>query len=148
MKNMAIRIHHPVNGFILLMIVFAVFSCDKENNEQVPNVYVNFTVDINTGQYTELQLIGGWIYVTGGYRGIILHRSSMEEIVALDRTSTYKPETIGNQIIVESNNLIAADTAGGMRYLLLDGSVVEGPVATPLKKYRTTFTGSVLHVYN
>ncbi len=145
---MASGIFHPVNGIIFLMIVFGALSCDKTDNERVPNVYVNFTVDINSGQYTDLQLIGGWIYVTGGYRGIILHRSSMEEIVALDRTSTYKPETLGNQVFVETNNLIAADTVGGMRYLLLDGSVVEGPVSTPLKKYRTTFNGSVLYVYN
>lgn len=133
---------------VMMLFVVCSSSCDKEGKEQVPNVYVNFMVDINTGQYTDLQIIGGWIYVTGGYRGIILHRSSMEEIVALDRTSTYQPETLGTQIFVEANNLTAADTLNGMRYLLLDGSVIEGPVSTPLKKYRTTLSGSTLHVYN
>jgi hypothetical protein len=145
---MVLKSHHSVNGIILLLIVLAGISCNKESQEKVPNVYVNFTVDINSGQYTDLQLIGGWIYVTGGYRGIILYRGSQDEITALDRTSTYKPVTLGTQVIVESNNLMAADTAHGMRYLLTDGSVVEGSVSVPLKKYRTTFTGSILNVYN
>jgi hypothetical protein len=135
---------------VLLTVFFAMVqtSCNKEGKEQVPNVYVNFMIDIGTGQYTELQLIGGWVYVIGGYRGIILRRNSLEEIVALDRTSTYKPETLGTQVVVGSDQLTAVDTAGGMKYLLMDGTVIEGPVSTPLKRYRTTFNGNTLHVYN
>lgn len=137
---------------ILILSVFLLFaglySCNKDGKERVPNIYVNFTIDVGVGQYTDLQLIGGWIYVTGGYRGIILYRSTLEEIIALDRTSTYKPETIGARVYVEPNNLIASDTTSGMRYFLMDGSVVEGPVSTPLKRYRTTFAGNTLHVYN
>lgn len=133
---------------ILLFAFSFSAGCDKEHRERVPNVYVNFTIDITSGQYTELQLIGGWIYVTGGYRGIILYRNTMDEIVALDRTSTYKPETLGNQVFVEPGNPIAADTAGGMRYLLMDGSVIEGPVTIPLKRYRTSFNGLMLSVFN
>ncbi|MFO7722007.1 MAG: hypothetical protein R6V49_02185 [Bacteroidales bacterium] len=135
-------------ALVLLLLISLQFACDKEGKEQVPNVYVNFMIDIGTGQYTELQLIGGWVYVVGGYRGIILRRNSLEEIVALDRTSTYKPETLGNQVVVGSDNLTAVDTAGGMKYLLMDGTVIEGPVSTPLKRYRTTFNGNTLHVYN
>jgi hypothetical protein len=140
----------PRIGIMALMtciIPFLTF-CNKEEQEKVPNVYVNFMVDVNVGQYTDLQLIGGWVYVTGGYRGIILYRNSLEEIVALDRTSTYKPVTLGIPVVVESNNIAAADTINGMRYLLMDGSVIEGPVNTPLKRYRTTFDGTTLHVYN
>lgn len=133
---------------MLILLLSVVYSCNKDPKERVPNVYVNFMIDIGVGQYTELQLIGGWIYVTGGYRGIILYRNTLEEIVALDRTSTYKPETMGIQIIVETNNLVAADTVNGMKYLLMDGSVIEGPLNTPLKRYRTTFSGNSLHVYN
>jgi hypothetical protein len=123
-------------------------GCNKEKNERVPPVYVNFTVDVTSGQYSDLQLIGGWVYVTGGYRGIVLYRNSMDEIVALDRTSTYKPESQGNQVIVEQGSPIAADTISGMRYFLMDGSVIEGPVNVPLKRYGTNFNGIVLHVYN
>jgi hypothetical protein len=136
-------------AFLMLMILVPFAGgCDKEKRERVPNIYVNFTIDITSGQYTELQLIGGWIYVTGGYRGIILYRNTLEEIVAMDRTSTYKPETLGNQVFVEPGSPIAVDTAGGMRYLLMDGSVIEGPVSIPLKRYRTTFNGMMLSVYN
>jgi hypothetical protein len=133
---------------LLGLTILTAYSCNKDGKEQVPNVYVNFMIDINTGQYTELQLIGGWVYVVGGYRGIILRRNTMEEIVALDRTSTYKPETLGNQVFVGSDQLTAVDTVGGMKYLLMDGTVIEGPVSTPLKRYRTTFNGSTLHVFN
>lgn len=139
------------SAFIFLVVLLSgvFYSCNKDRKEAVPNVYVNFTIDLGVGQYSDLQLIGGWIYVTGGYRGIILYRSTLEEIVALDRTSTYKPETIGARVYVEPTNIIASDTITGMSYLLMDGSVIEGPVSTPLKRYRTTFTGgNTLHVYN
>jgi len=138
--------------YCLLLILFlslpAFWGCDKERRERVPNVYVNFSIDITSGQYTELQMIGGWVYVTGGWRGIVLYRNTMDEIVALDRTSTYKPESLGTQVVVEPGSPIAADTLNGMRYLLMDGSVLEGPVSIPLKRYGTTFNGIILHVYN
>lgn len=136
-------------AIILLFLVLPVFfHCDKKHRERVPNIYVNFVIDLGMGQYSDLQLVGGWVYVKGGYRGIILYRNSLEEVIALDRTSTYKPESIGTQVIVEPNNLIAADTVHGMRYYLMDGTVVEGPVSVPLKRYRSTLSGMSLHVYN
>ncbi len=142
--------HNAAHYFVIIIIavLLPLQGCDKEGKERVPNVYVNFTIDITSGQYIELEMIGGWVYVTGGYRGIILYRNSIEEIVALDRTSTYKPESLGTQVVVEPNNPIAADTVNGMRYLLMDGSVISGPVSTPLKRYRTSFNGFLLSVYN
>lgn len=137
--------------FIIITILplFLLFNrCGDKDWEYVPNVYVNFNIDISSGQYAELQLIGGWVYVTGGYRGIILYRKSFDEMMAYDRTSTYKPETEGNKVFVDDNGLIAEDTASGSKFLLLDGSVLEGPASVPLKQYRTTFTGTSLHVYN
>ncbi len=132
----------------LLLLLPVWHGCKKDGQERVPNIYVNFTIDITSGLYSELQMIGGWVYVTGGWRGIVLYRNSMEEIVALDRTSTYKPESMGTQVVVEPGAPIAADTINGMRYLLMDGSVLEGPVNIPLKRYGTTFDGIILHVYN
>jgi hypothetical protein len=133
---------------LLIVIIFTGLSCNKERYERVPNVFVNFTIDLNQAQYSPLQLTGGWVYVTGGYRGIIIYRKTFEEFVALDRTSTYKPESEGNRVIVEENNLIAADTVSGSRFLLLDGSIVEGPAPFGLKQYRTTFDGINIHITN
>ncbi len=145
------NVKHTIIYCLLMVLLLALpvsSGCNKEGRERVPPVYVNFTVDVMSGQFSDLQLIGGWVYVTGGYRGIILYRNSMDEIVALDRTSTYKPESQGNQVVVEQGSPIAADTINGMRYLLMDGSVIEGPVNIPLKRYGTSFNGIVVHVYN
>ncbi len=135
-------------ALLLLVYFFAGLGCNKERYERVPNVFVNFTIDLNQAQYTPLQITGGWVYVTGGYRGIIVYRKTFEEFVALDRTSTYKPESEGNRVVVEENNLIAADTVSGSRFLLLDGSVVEGPAPFGLKQYRTSFDGVHIHITN
>jgi nitrite reductase/ring-hydroxylating ferredoxin subunit len=128
----------------------ALFSCkkDKKNqNNPVPNVSVNINIYPNDPQFAvNIGVTGGWVYLTGGNKGIIVYRKSPTDFVAIERTCTYDPST--NFLIkVQSDNVTLKDTCGS-KFLILDGGVTNGPASQGLKTYGTTYDGTTLHIYN
>lgn len=133
---------------LFLLLVFVFFPQCKKNEDPIPYVYVNFYINLNSPQYTDLNNIGGYVYVTGGYRGIVIYRNSIDEFKAFDRACPYKPSKECERVVVEETGITLVDTCCGSRFLLMDGSVVNGPATISLKEYRTYFSGSNLQVRN
>jgi len=134
---------------ILLTIILLqnIISCDSKH-QVVPNVYVNFYLSIFDPEFNDLAAPGNSIYVTGGVNGIVIYRVSQDEFVAYDRTCTYQVEE-NCRITTDDTGLFATDTTCcESKFLLLDGSVQEGPAMYMLKEYQTTFDGTYLHVFN
>jgi hypothetical protein len=75
--------------FFLTIILF--FSCKGEQNK-IPNVYVNITLDLNKPDYSTLSGIGNYVYITGGVSGIVVYRDGLNEFVAYDRACPHDPE--------------------------------------------------------
>ena len=136
---------------LLLIAVFPSFHCSKTNpiDELIPYRIVNFTIDPHGVQYNNLNIVGNYTYVTGGYRGIIIYHASPGEFKAYDRTSTYNfPNPADCRVTVDDTGLLATDTCSNSTYILLDGSPFEGPATLSLKQYRASFDCYLLHVYN
>ncbi|RLD48020.1 MAG: hypothetical protein DRI94_13130 [Bacteroidetes bacterium] len=136
--------------FFLIIFLSVIFiKCDKNKKDVVPNVYVNFTIYINEPDYSELNAIGNSVMVTGGAKGIIIYRNSLNEFCAYDRCCTYKPSEKNEYVqLLEQGSPIVVDSTCGSKFNLVDGSVINGPAVLPLKKYNTTFDGNGVHVYN
>jgi nitrite reductase/ring-hydroxylating ferredoxin subunit len=144
MKNL-LRISIVFNIFVILFLLPS--SCD-ENQQVVPNVYVDFTVMLSDPEYNSLLIPGNSLNVTGGVNGIIIYRISQDEFAAYDRTCTHDV-TENCRVFVDETLVFAVDTACcGSKFLLLDGSAYEGTAVYPLKAYRTYFDGTFLRVYN
>ena len=124
-----------------------VSSCEK-NNSVVPDTNVNIFLLTTQPAFANLNAIGGWTYLNGGVRGIIVYRSTQVEFVAMDRNCTYDPTVTCATVHVESNNIAAADTCCGSRFQLLGGTVLNGPATQGLKLYNTSFDGTTLHIFN
>lgn len=122
-------------------------SC-KKDEETIPNVSVNIVISTTDPSYNDLNAVGGWIYLTGGSRGIIIYRYSIDEFMAFDRHCTYEPTESCAVVEVDLSGIIAEDLCCGSQFLLTDGSVIDGPASVPLKFYQTTFDGNNLYVYN
>lgn len=133
--------------FPILLIIFFLASCGDENDETaIPYVYVNFTIYPNTLDFIP---DGGFEYFTGGYKGIIIYRPLHDEFMAFERACPYDPLDENSRIVVESSGIIAADTAScGSRFLMTDGSPIQGPATVGLKQYRTRYDGYSLTVSN
>lgn len=143
--------HYSTNKILSLTIVFlSIFiieSC-KDDDSNIPYADVNIYINVNSTQYIGLNSVGGSVYLTGGFRGIIVYRLSPEEFVAFERTCPYDPEISTARVEVESSGLTVIDSTCGSRFILIDGSVYSGPATKSLKSYRTNFNGEVLHIFN
>jgi hypothetical protein len=138
-----------IAGKSLLALLLVSFpACKKDNSPQIPNVYVNLSLDISSTFYIELNSVGGWVNITGGYKGITIYRVSTDEFVAFERCCPYDPDVDAARVAVDTSGLTLSDAVCGSRFLILDGSVVNGPATAPLKQFRTVFDGDILKIYN
>jgi len=132
--------------FMLILVVF-IKGCD-DKNQIVPNVYVNFYISVFDPEFSTLLSPGNSITVTGGVNGILIYRISSDEFAAYDRTCTYNVSDNCRIVVDDDINFATDSMCCNSRFLLLDGSVIEGPATYPLKRYQTNFDGNYLHVYN
>ena len=132
----------------VLLFVLGFYGCKKDNNNTVPMVSVDIYLYTSNPSFINLNPVGGWVYITGGVRGILVYRKSTTEFMAYERNCTYQPSNICATVMVDNTNIIATDTCCHSKFSMYDGSVLQAPAGLPLKAYNTTFDGSVLHIYN
>lgn len=140
------------NKIFVILIVFTSSSllfvnCNKDK-DNIPYVKVNIIINVISTQYNKLNTVGNWEYLTGGYKGIVVYRKSVDEFVAFDRCCTYKPELDCERIAIDKSGVVAKDSCCGSEFLLLDGSIMKGPAKRNLKSYNTSFDGVYLQIYN
>lgn len=134
--------------FYILLVPFIFSTCTKDENSNIPLVNVDITIYINDPAYNVIAVPGGWTYVNGGSRGIIIYRVSNNEFKAYDRHCTYDSSNSCALVSVDVTNITALDDCCGSKFLLTDGSVTKAPANLPLKQYQTSFDGQVLRIFN
>jgi nitrite reductase/ring-hydroxylating ferredoxin subunit len=144
-KNKQLRL--MFTRYICILFVLFAFSCGK-NRSQIPNVLVDITVNVNNPSYMTLTAVGGFMYFSGGSRGIIVFRTSTEEFNAFDRHCPYEPEETCGVLSMQSDNVTMKCACCASIFSLYNGSLQSGPAVQPLKKYTTTFDGTNLRIYN
>ena len=137
---------------ILSLLLIAAVSCDKETPQAdvaIPYVPVNEQININDPKYSNLKNIGGWAYLIGGSRGIILYRESTELVRAYERQCTFDPVEVCSTVDMDAALLQAndADCCTSI-FSLLNGSIIKGPASRPLLQYQTSFDGIIITVTN
>jgi nitrite reductase/ring-hydroxylating ferredoxin subunit len=145
----AVRFNFKSVLFPVLLSISFLLSCDK-NHSQIPNVYVDIYIDLTDPLYSDIQLPGKYVYVTGGVNGIIIYRSSSDEFNAFERTCPFDPDC--GKVYVDEANYTAVDSVccGSEFSLLIDGAVTQGPSLYPLKLYACTYdlNSNMLHITN
>lgn len=135
------------NILIFLTIICVGFSC-KKDEQYIPFVNVDLYINVNQPAYFHLTSISGWDTINGGSKGLIAYRSSREEIIVYDRHCTYKPDENKCAAASVNSDNVTVDCCDGSKYLLHDGSILNGPATYPLHRYRSTFDGTTLHIFN
>ena len=123
-------------------------TCKKDENNTVPIVPVDTYIYLSNPSFIDLNAVGGWVYITGGARGILVYRKSISEFMAYDRNCTYNSSDACAVVSVDASNIIAVDKCCNSQFSMVDGSVIQNPAVLPLKTYYTSFDGTVLHIYN
>ncbi|MCM2302175.1 MAG: hypothetical protein NDI80_06100, partial [Flavobacteriaceae bacterium] len=64
-----------MNKLIPLLFIFLWFlSCESDDqNNLLPYVIVNETINLTNPEFINLQVPGGWAYANGGIKGIIIY---------------------------------------------------------------------------
>jgi cytochrome b6-f complex iron-sulfur subunit len=129
----------------LLFMAPVLSSCSKESTDTptggttpTPKP-VDFTLDLTSPTYAALNTNGGSVVKDN----IIIARTSSGAYVALTSICSHQQF---NPIAFESANSRFHCPNHGSNFAT-DGSVLNGPALTALKKYNTTLTGTSLRVY-
>ncbi|MCU0451963.1 MAG: hypothetical protein MUC97_19305 [Bernardetiaceae bacterium] len=132
-----------LNGLLLLLL-----ACQNQPlAEPIPFVPVNLTLDLNNLRYQALRFDRGFVYESGGVRGLILLRRSANQYLAFERACTYHPRNACGQVSVDVSGFFMSCPCCRSTFDL-DGNPTGAPAFTPLGRYRTALSGSLLSVTN
>lgn len=118
----------------------------------IPDVYVNFTIDLNDPQFVNLNAIGSdtvdaqtnnWGSAAAGFdgNGIIIY-SGVDEFYAYDRTCPHDYAVNGLSIKVKIDFTVAYCPVCNTTYALAAGGTPASGIGKyPLKNYKTSFDG-------
>ncbi|MBS0010386.1 MAG: hypothetical protein KFF49_03195 [Bacteroidales bacterium] len=150
-------------SIFLLISIFSLFhsSCHREKYDVIPDVLVDFYIDLTDPEFFDLNAIGNFVlidsstnnmgYKAAGYdgNGIIVYRAQPDEFIALDRTCPHDYVLDRTSIAVEVDGIYAECPLCGSSFALPSyGTPSSGPSQYPLKIYRARFTGQFVHVSN
>ena len=149
--------------FITVSIALALASCKRSKNDVIPDVYVDFTIDLTDPEFIILTSVGQTVTINqytnnfgsraAGFsgNGIIIH-SGIDEFFAYDRTCPYEYSEDGSAVQIDvdqSSSLYAVCPECKTKYgLPVNGTPSEGIGRYPLKNYKTSFDGRWLRVWN
>ncbi len=147
------------NRILISLIVVLCFSCKKSNhvNENpIPDVPVNLTINLSLPTYNKLNDIGEFVYETGGVKGIIILHHTDDNFYALDRACSFNYQDSCALINADASNLnLKCGKQNGSTFInccqslfSFDGSVFQGPAKFGLKHYRISRSGNLLTIFN
>jgi len=148
-------------GFFLIALTFLITmpACRKAKNDVIPDVYVNFVLDLADPEFVNLTTIGcdtvdartnNWGYSAAGFdgNGIIIYNNG-ESFYAFDRTCPHDYSVNGLSVPVKADFTVAVCPRCGTTYSLsASGTPASGVGRYPLKNYKTSYDGRFVRVWN
>ena len=141
---------HPYTFKMLIIgvVLLAVSGCDKDNGCNVPIGLTNFSIEPNTAYYSGLNNVGGYMYLTGGHRGVVVVRTAYDHFVAFERTCPLDSTTAVKVSDDWGATLLECPECHSCFIVDADGMPMDGSATTcPLYQYSTTYSAGVLYVY-
>lgn len=135
---------------LLLLSFFILFSCTKEvqNNDILPVVMVSETVDLNLPEFINLQVPGGFAYMSGGIKGIIIYNVNGTQFKAFERSCPHLAPASCTQMTVE-NGIKMVCSCDNSEFNILNGAPLTSGIAYFAREYLVTnINGSVLRITN
>ena len=135
---------------ILLLCVFACSDDDRPQNPFLPNVTVNFQVNLNLPEFDRLEFPGGSAEIrTDGFgiNGVYIRNLNNTTFVAFELTDPNHALESCSALSV-SNEKATCDCSDGNVYNLITGQPEDSTLSYFLKAYRVQKQGNVLIVTN
>lgn len=137
-----------ISIFFYAILIVCLSACKKNNQAIIPYVQVDQSLYLVDPINFNLNFVGGWRYLNGGSRGIVVYRLSQDQFVAFDRHCTYDINNPCGMVSIDTNSFFLTDTCCGSSFLVSDGAVYHAPAQFPLQAYRTSFIDNTVRIYN
>lgn len=149
---------NKLNRFFLLLCVLMIAACkddnETNNTDFFPEVQVNTNINLRLPQYSNLSLITGHVYLTEGYRGIVVYRTISDEFVAYDRTCPHNTSQACSYVSLDSNNIYLKcgqynpswKPCCDSKFDAATGSYNSGPAKRGLKPYFVRRDGDMIYI--
>lgn len=135
--------------YLILLFLTFIFGCNSgfNENELLPNIPVNKTIDLSLPQYNNLLVPGGWVDdISGGIKGIILYRIKSNEYKAFDRAC---PQNSCNSPLTFDGSIKLKCSCHKSEFSILDGSPQTNGINYNAREYRVSLvSSSVLRITN
>ena len=131
---------------ILALFCLLFFSCQKEE-DYIQNVMVDIDLNLTLPEFSDLQAVGNYVFITGGVKGIIVYRQGFNSYKTYDRNCSFEP-SLSCARIDSVNSSIAICKCCNSKFLLSDGTPFDGPALLPLKQYQNNLSEDFLYIYN
>lgn len=132
---------------IYILIIVFYTSCSNQD-DYIKDVFVNIEIPVNQPEYSDLDPIGGSIFINGGVKGIIIYHSNINEYIAYDRNCSFEPSNQCSMIDSISSTMAFCQCCSSVFLIDQDGIAANGPALLPLKKYYTSFSSGILRITN
>jgi hypothetical protein len=157
------RIRPNLIIFIIILISpLFITSCSKDENDVIPDVYVDFNISLNDVEFSNLTAPLTSAYVSAstnnigmaaagyGNNGIIVFRYVEDEFLAFDRTCPHDFKVNNKSVRINIiDDIYAICPECSTKYALPSyGTPASGIGQYPLKNYKTGFNNPWIHVWN
>ncbi len=150
-------------GIFFIFLAISAVSCENDKNDVVPDVYIDFVMNLQDIEFVNLSAMFGYVYVNAntnnwglkaaGFNnnGLIVFAGIEGEFYAYDRTCPHDYFVNNNSVKVNVVDIIYAECPlCKTRYALTAGGTpLPGTTGRyPLKNYKTSLSGNYLQVWN
>ena len=133
---------------LITIIIFGSCTNNAQNNDILPFVTVNETIDLSLPQYINLQVPGGWAYANGGLSGIIVYNLNGTQFKAFERAAPHIQISGCSQMVVE-NNIRMRCPCDDSEFNILNGSPLTDGIDKNAREYLVSnLNGVVLRITN
>ena len=138
------------NIFFAIISVFVFSSCsnNSQNNDVLPFIQVDETIDLSLPLYQDAIVPGGWAYAPGGLRGLIIRNMGNEVFKAFERAAPHLPNSDCSQMVVE-NSLIMRCPCDDSEFQIINGAPLTEGISYSAREYWVTnLNGTILRITN
>ena len=129
------------------MILFCpvLFACQPQEVDMIPYAIVEIDINLHNTEYHDLQRDGGYVYILGGVKGIIIYRENEQTFRAFERNSPVNPTLACAVVDVDQSNLFIIDPCSSAIFDF-EGNPTNGISPFPLRQYITILEDNWLYI--
>ena len=135
----------------LLLCFLALYSCKDDytdNNTFLPNVQVNFTINLNLPEGNALLTNGFKIFYNKGLRGVIVFNNGLDNYIGFDLACPHINLQDCSTMTFDQSDLYMSCPCDEEKFSKLNGAPKNGGVLHAAREYIVTKSSNLLTVRN